>query len=597
MRSSIVLLAALAGSALALPADGAVDRRNFPVGVGVDIGASVDIGGIINAVLGADVHVSAKLLAGISAHAAAALQGGALGCKATVIADNARLELEKWLNLETQTHITGDLKLSLLAWCKSKTDLVLHADVLAGLALYIPVCADIAAKNEIYVTIDGIHESSVLKGALILDVGLQAKLKAFLHAAAHLSVNIKAGLHACAAGGLVTGVSADVKAELLAWVKGAKCTLSAELKAAVLVWLDVKAEVNVGLDAGLALVGSVSESALTAVSVGASVGVSVSEHGALSISGQNSLKAFLEAKLGLGLAAHIKTALGVCARGELAASLDIKIRTALAIWLSGSDCTLGAELKALVLLWLSVAADAEVSVQLVSGALVDISGFVSKTAAASLSLNVRVALGLLAAGESLVALSWEARAELAAFLGGCTSIDIGVSIEIIISQWFCGCKIPGGPAHSSVPSLPSSTQVVSISASHSVTGPAATATVPATVPAGSETTGPAPSVPKPTGGVPAGTVPSGPAPSGPAGGAPSGPAGPAPSGPAGGAPSGPAGTVPAGSNPPTETGSHGDSGDNTSAPSAPATTAPPSGGVPAVITTTVTQIHTVCSCA
>lgn len=580
MRSSLVLLAALAGSALALPADVAIDRRTLP-GTGLDIlaDASVNVGGIIDAVLGAHVDVRAKLLAGISAHAAAALEAGALGCKSNIIDIDVRAELKAWLKV--QTHITGELKVALLAWCDSNAELVLEADVLAGLALYIPVCAEIAAKKEIYVTIDGIQEASTLKGALVLEADLQAKLKTFLHAAAGLSVHVKAGLHACAAGGLVTGVSAEVKADLLAWVKSAKCDLSADLKAAVLIWLDVKADVKVGLDAGLAVVGSVAESALTAVSVGASVGAHVSEKGALSVSGQASLEAFLKAKFGVDLAAHIKTGLKACAAGKLATSLDVEVRTELAIWLTSAKCTLGAELKAVVLLWLSLAAKAEASVDLVGGALVDISGFLHKTAAASLSLNVRVALGLLAAGESLVGLSWEARAELAAFLGGCTSIDIGVEIEIIIAQWFCGCKIPGGPAPtSSVPSLPSSTAIVSVSTSKSVTVPAVTGTVPA----GSETTGPAPSGPKSTGTVPAGSESTGSTPSGPE------PTGPAPSGPE---PSGPA---PSGSNPPTETGSHGDSDDSTPVHSSPATTAPPYGGVPAVSTTTVTRIHTVCNC-
>ncbi|KGO71293.1 hypothetical protein PITC_062580 [Penicillium italicum] len=559
MRSSLVLLAALASAALAYPTEKSVEPRTLGL-LGELLGdITVDVSSILDAVLGG--HSSFELFAGLSAEGAAALQGGALGCKSGAIHHQAKAALKDWLLFHADLDFS--LKMSLISWCEGHDELVLSADILAALSVYIPGCADIAAKGQLFVTIDGIFEAASLESALVLSAGAQASLSAWIEAQLDLALEVKIGLNVCAAGGVVGSLSADIKAALFAWINSGGCELSADLKISVLAWINGHA----GGD--LVEIGALAETALSTVSVGASVGVHVLESGFLSFGGQASLAAFLGVDLAANLAADVKLALEACAKGELATALELDIRTKLAIWLHSSDCTLGVELKAVVLLWLSFAVEADVSValDLVGGLVGDVTGLLTE----GLSVDLRSALSLCAAGGSLLDLTFAARTELAAFIGGCTSIEIDFSIQIIIIEWFTGCSIPGAPsapASSSVPSLPHSTPYLS-STSAVPSAPGASASISVSVPAGTPVpSGPAASttpcdtetsvivgstvIPGPSGSgsitvtvpvVPTGTgipgVPSGPAPSGPA------PSGPAPSGsaPSGPAPSGPGATT------------------------------------------------------
>ncbi|QQK47937.1 Cell wall protein, putative [Penicillium digitatum] len=551
MRSSLVMLAALASAALAYPTEKSVEPRTLGL-LGEILGdITVDVYSIVDAILGH--HSSGELFAGLSAEGAAALQGGALGCKSGVIHYEAKAALKAWLLFHAD--IDFSLKNSLLFWCDGYDEFVLSTDVLAALSVYIPGCADIAAKGQLYVTIEGIFEAARLESALVLSAGAQASLSAWIEAQLDLDLGVKIGLNVCAAGGVVGSLSADIKAALLAWINSAKCDLSAHLKISILAWINGHA----GGD--LVEIGALAETALSTISVGASVGVHVLESGLLSIGGQASLAAFLGVDLAASLAADVKLALEACAKGELATTVELDIRTQLAIWLHGSDCTLGVELKAVVLLWLSFAVEADVSVSLglVGGLVGDVTGLLTESLS-DLSVDLRGALSLCAAGGSLLDLTFAARTELAAFLGGCTSINVDVSIQIIIIEWFTGCSIPGAPsapASSSVPSLPSSTPYLPSTAAVP-SGPGASVSVSVSVPAGTPVaSGPVASttpcdtetsqvvsstvIPGPHGAgsitvtvpvVPTGTgipgfpgVPSGPAPSGPAF------SGPAPSGP------------------------------------------------------------------
>ncbi|KAJ6045325.1 uncharacterized protein N7446_012189 [Penicillium canescens] len=514
MRSSLVLLAGLAGSALAYPTDMAVERRTF--GLPADILGSVsditvNVTSIPGAVLGGGHHShSSSLVAGLGAEGAAALQGGALGCKAGVIQAEARAALKVWLHLHADPE--ASLTTSLISWCEGDDEIVLSADVLAALAVYIPSCADIAAKGQLYVTIDVLPCSP---------------LSAWIEAAVGLDIDVKAGLNACAAGGIVTSLTADVKASLLAWINGSNCDLSAELKVSVLAWI------NGHHGHGLVEIGTLGEAALSIVSVGASVGVHVEESGILSVGGQASLAAFLGADVSADLSVDVQLALEACAKGKLATAVDLDIRTKLAIWLSGSGCSLGVEHKAVVLFWLSFGVDASVSVDLVSGVLSDVTGLTELLS--SLSVDLRAALSVILSGGSLESISLSARAELAAFIGGCTGLEIDVNIQLIIIEWFTGCSIPGAPSgikSSWVPSVPSSTSYVFSTGIPSGPGTSASVSIPS---------GPAPFRSSPSGGAsgsaPSGVSPTGSVPSGPgASVSVSLPAGPAPSG---SSPSGP----------------------------------------------------------
>ena len=479
MRSSLVMLAGLASSALAYPTDRAVEARNLDL-LGELLGdLTLDVTGILSTVL---EGTSVEIFAGLSAQGAAALSGGALGCKAGAIHAKAKAALKVWLRLHAE--IDATLKTSLIAWCDGHDELVLSADVLAALSVYIPGSANIAAKGQLYVTIDGIFEAASLESALVLSVAAQTSLSAWVEAKVDLDVDIKVGLNVCAAGGIVGSLSADIKASLLAWINSVKCDLSADLKVSVLAWLNGRA------GGELVEIGALADTALSTVSVGASVGIHVLESGLLSVGGQASLAAFLGVDLAVALGADVKLALEACAKGELATAVELDVRTKLAIWLASSDCSLGVELKAVVLLWLSFAVEADVSValNLVGGLLGDVTDLLTDIVD-DLSVDLRGALSICAAGGSLLDLTFNARTELAAFLSGCTSLNIDVSIQIIIIEWFTGCSIPGAPAataSSSVLSLPSSTPYLA-STSSVPSGASASVglTVSASVPAAS----------------------------------------------------------------------------------------------------------------
>jgi len=491
MRSSLVMLAGLASTALAYPTDVA-ERRTLGLVSELLGGATSEVVGILETVLGGTSGAilgsgssSVNLLSGLSAGGAAALQGGALGCSHGIVDAAARLQLKSWLSGNVSIH--GSLKTSLLSWCEGEVD-VLSTDVIAALAVYIPTCAELAAKESIYVTIDGIFSATELVSDLVLSASAQISLNAWIEAAVGLSADVKAGLSVCAGGGVIGSLSADVKASLLAWVTSGDCSLSASLKTSVIAWIH-------GTHGGdLVAIGHIGADALNAISVGGSVGAFVGESGVLSVHAQAMLAAFLETKIAVDIDGHVLLALQACAKGELASSLDVEVRTALAVWLSGSNCSLGVELKAVVLLWLSLGATVDASLDLVSGLLVDITDFLTITITDLLSVNLRGALSLLAAGESLEILSFDARAELAAFLSGCTGIQLDISIEIIIFEWFTGCSMPGAPsASSSVPSLPSATGVTPAIPMSSGPAPTGTVSVSVPVPSGSspaETTTP-----------------------------------------------------------------------------------------------------------
>ncbi|CAI7609049.1 unnamed protein product, partial [Penicillium viridicatum] len=465
------MLAGLAGAALAYPTDKAVEPRTLGL-LGHLLGdVTVDVTTILGRLLGGhSSHSSVEILAGLNAEGAAALSGGALGCKSGVIHHKAKAALKAWLLFHADLDLS--LKKSLISWCEGDDELVLSADILAALSVYIPGCADIAAQGQLYVTVDGIFDAASLQSALVLSAGAQASLSAWIEARLDLDVGVKVGLNVCAAGGVVSSLAADIKASLLAWINSKECDLSAHLKVSVLAWINGHA----GGD--LVEIGALADTALSTISVGASVGVHVLESGLLSIGGQASLTAFLGIDLAAGLATDVKLALEACAKGELATAVELDIRTQLAIWLHSSDCSLGVELKAVVLLWLSfgVEADVSASLDLVGGLVGDVTGLLTESLT-GLSVDLRGALSSCAAGGSLLDLSFSARAELAAFLGGCTSIDIDATIQIIIIQWFTGCSIPGAPAahvSSSVPSLPSSTPYLPSTSVPAMTAPAET---------------------------------------------------------------------------------------------------------------------------
>jgi hypothetical protein len=516
MRSnSLFLLASLASYVLALPTD--LESRHFKVGADVDIGdlsidAGISIGhghghgldltGLIGAILGGHARTT-TLLAGLSAQAAAALQGGALGCKAGAIHAAARAELAAWLRAEAAAELDASIKASLLHWCEGGASVTLDVDVCAGLSVLIPTCADIAAKGDLFVTIDGIFSSAEVAANVVLSASAQASLSAFLSASvgAALDAKVRAGLGLCAGGGVFVDLAADVQAALKLWLASSECSLSASLKIAVLAWLEGK----VGVD--VIAIGSLPSGGLATISAGASIAALVEETGILSLSAQASLAAFLEADISAGLDVHILAALEACAKGGAAVSLDVEVRTALVAWLTSSSCSLGVELKAVVLFWLSFAVEADVAIGVSTGLLGELTSFLFGTIEATLGAVFRGVVSILISGESMSTLSIDARAQLAAILGGAAGIEIDASIEIILIGWLTGCgHLPGGSSFIRIPGLPS-TPAVPVNKVPSVPALPSGSSIPSgSAPSGSVPSGSVPSGASPTE-VPSGTVP------------------------------------------------------------------------------------------
>ncbi|GFG05989.1 uncharacterized protein KIAA0754 [Aspergillus udagawae] len=595
MRSNnLFLLASLASYVLALPTD--VESRHLKLGADIDIGdlsigggisidGGLDLSGLISAILGGHASTT-TLLAGLSAQAAAALQGGALGCKAGAIHAAAKAELAAWLRAEAAAFLDASIKASLLDWCEGDASVALSVDVCAGLSVLIPTCADIAAKGDLFVTIEGIFSAAEVAADVVLSASAQASLSAFLSGsvAAALDAKVRAGLSLCAGGGVFVDLAADVQAALKVWLASSECSLSASLKVAVLAWLEGK------IGADVIAIGSLPSGGLATISAGASVAALVEETGILSASAQASLAAFLKAEISAGLDAHVQAALEACAKGGAAVSVDVEVRTALVAWLTSSSCSLGAELKAVVLFWLSFALEADVSVSVSTGLLGELVSFLTGTIEATLGAVFRGVVSILTSGESMASLSLDARAQLAAILGGAAGIEIDSSIEIILIGWLTGCgHLPSGSSftRTGVPSLPTTpaasvTGVPSVPAVPTPSGIPSGSVPSGSVPNGASPTGaasvPVPVVPSgsvPSGssatGAPSGNVPTGPAASEtpcdtltsetvipvatnteavpvPSGGSPTGPAGG--SVPSGGSPTGPAGgSVPSGGSP------------------------------------------------
>ncbi|KKK17710.1 hypothetical protein ARAM_006328 [Aspergillus rambellii] len=446
MRSNTLLaLAGLASYTLAIPTG--IDPRHSGLAQGL-------INTITDILKG---HSPVDILGGISAHAAAALNGGALGCAAGSIDLSYRQELAAWIRTGAGIHLDASLKTSLLSWCGGDDSVTLSVDACSGLSVFIPTCASIAAEADLYVNLDGVF--SLVDNAFgVLSVSAQTLLSSSLAAIGELDVNVKAGLEFCAAGGVVSDLSVDILAALKVWLSGSECQLSATLQATVLSWC----EGHIGGD--IVSLNTLPHGGLVSLSVGAAVLGLVEESGALVASAQASLSAFLETEFGLDIEADLKVILEGCAKGELATSFGYEARAALSAWLASSSCSLTVELNAMVVFWLSFGVSAGAEVSLGTNIIADLSSFLVGTVESLLGSQLHGLISLLLSGEGLLSISLEARAQLAAICGGAAGIDIDASIQIILIGWLTGCRecCSGGniPTASSTLSLPSVTPSV-----------------------------------------------------------------------------------------------------------------------------------------
>src|SRR5699024_11041757 len=102
------------------------------------------------------------------------------------------------------------------------------------------------------------------------------------------------------------------------------------------------------------------------------------------------------------------------------------------------DVSLGVELQAVVLLWLSVGVKVDISVNLGGGLIGNLLTFVLNTVTELLSSILGGVLSILTGGESLLSLSLEARAQLAAVIAGAVDIDITTDIRLTLLGWLTG---------------------------------------------------------------------------------------------------------------------------------------------------------------
>ncbi|KAL2867113.1 putative cell wall protein [Aspergillus lucknowensis] len=451
MRSDILLLAGLAGSALALPATSTqLDTRTFGL-----VGGLLDT---VNDLLGGTSPVS--LLEGISSEAAAALGGCALGVQAGSIHIQYRRELSIWLESDSGSHLDGSLRKSLLAWCQSDApvDLVISPDNLAQLSFFIPTCANIAAKKELFVSLDGIF-SFAQEVVGVLTVTAQGALEKALSLIGEVDWEVRSALEFCAAGGIVKDLDVGLVNALKAWLMGGECPLSAELHKTVLSWVEGKIEGEVIHLPSLPVGG------LTAISIGKSLeSLIVEATGALVGSAQTALSALLGSNLGLEIEGEIKEILAFIAGGGLAIELEYVKRAALSAWLASSKCQLTAELKGLVVLWLSfgVSPGSEVSIGISTGIIGELTGFLTGTIDALLGTNLHGLISFILSGKGVLSISLEARAQLAALIGGGFGLEIDESILTIIIGWLSGCHECCG-SHPPTTGLPTSTAIPTIS--------------------------------------------------------------------------------------------------------------------------------------
>ncbi|KAL3477529.1 hypothetical protein BJX99DRAFT_246107 [Aspergillus californicus] len=327
MRSDLVLLAGLAGSALALPtttaATSQLDTRTFGLIAGV-LDLVSDILG------GSSPH---DLLSGISGEAAAALGGSALGCKAGSIDIEYRNKLKAWLNGRNGLHLDASLRTGLLAWCEADASVDLDVDLRAQLSFFIPTCANIAAEADLYVSLDGVFS---LAGDVlgVLTSTAQASLEAAIGLLTGVNWKVQAGLEFCAAGGIVGDLDVEIINALKLWLNSDDCTLSVGLKTTVLAWIAG----TIGGD--VVQIGNLPVGGVSIISLGNSLEALLETTGALVASAQASLTAFLQTDVGLAIDVDIKNLLGLIAKGSLAVDIDADLRVQLSLWLASSDCTL-----------------------------------------------------------------------------------------------------------------------------------------------------------------------------------------------------------------------------------------------------------------
>ena len=483
MRSDILLLAALASYATALPANDGM----LPV-------AGLDLSSVFDAFGKSDVGIGS--FGGLSAQCAAALGGGVLGCQADSIDVSIRSELISWLFKFEAPFLDFGIKKNIIVWLQAGDSTKLGSEASAGLSIFMPFFSQIAAEGKLCPTANGIIEArELVKGEVALASHFQASIASYLSGSigASLSAEVRAGLGACAAGTTVHAISKEVIEALEAYLASDECKLQGGVKEAVRAWIESKTAV------GVIEVSELSEDALKIVSTAGYIESLVEGSGALSFQAIETLAGWLRTSFAGGVEKEIISIFEAIVKGTCALDISVEERVALAQFLS-VDKSLAVEIKSALLYWLSFGAES-LGVTVSTTEAIKIIEFLKSSAALKLSAEIRAALWAIVSGEGISCLAEEIRAQLCAYIGGAAGVEIVLEeIEIIVWGWLTGVPLPGVPGiititGSPTAPIPSASATGSLSASLSSIEVSSTsiATTPAvTVSPGSFTPTPTP---------------------------------------------------------------------------------------------------------
>jgi hypothetical protein len=380
-----------------------------------------------------DSHSSFDLFSGLGAEGCAAFAGACLGAKASAIESSARASLEAWID---SAELSASLRTSLKSWC-SGSIAKLDVDVIAQLAVYIPVAVSLAAEGGLSVSISGITSTTANAG-VALDASLRADLIAFLKAHVNLDSEVNVALEVCASGGVVAALTDDVKAAILAYLMSSDCSLSASLIAAIKLWCEGKT------GSGVSIIGDIPSAASISSSVGASIATAIDSEGIITSSFISALKTWITG-IDIDLDADTKAALELCIEGKAAVSLDDTEVIKLTQWLFSAKCSLTGQLKAVVLVWLYVRATVGDTVSVLSVTdIATLTAWFEGDISASLSAVVKGVIATAIGGEAVVNVSLDAVAQLVAVITGLvTDVSVDINIVVILAKWVtgntCGC--------------------------------------------------------------------------------------------------------------------------------------------------------------
>ncbi|PLB38335.1 putative cell wall protein, partial [Aspergillus candidus] len=451
MRSdNLLLLASLASHALALPRSQLENRGLVSEVGGLVTDVVEDLTGLIAALFGQDGQSPAFILTGISGPAAAALESAALGSKASVVSSHAREELVEWVKSHNGAHLEKSIKTALLKWADGEADATLPVETTSALSFFIPTAANIASKDNLFVTLDGVFSSVDDVVGMVLSGSAQDSLTAFLKdAGSSLEPKVKSALALSSSGGMASDLEDKVQSTLKEWLNSSDCKLTQELKKTVTAWLNNETGKDV-----LSL-GSLPHGGLSTISSGSAIGSLVGEAGSLVDGAKATLTAILKSDVVGELDSTVKTALEACAKGQAATTLSKETRTSVVQWLADSSNKLGDEQKSLLIYWLSFANGGEVALNLANDLVSDLTSFLTDTIDNLLGTNLHGVLSLLTEGEAIETISMGTRAQLAALGGGAAGIELTDKIQLIIIQLITGCDADPAskPSGTSLPAI------------------------------------------------------------------------------------------------------------------------------------------------